>query len=63
MTRVGTTLRKTAERCEYFDYRGTDDNVLSIEIWDGEVEVTVGYQINPRSLNLLPGDGRRVYGV
>ena len=63
MTRVGTTLRKTAERCEYFDYRGTDDNVLSIEIWDGEVEVTVGYQINPRSLTLLPGDGRRVYGV
>ena len=63
MTRIGTTLRKTAERCEYFDYRGTDDNVLSIEIWDGEVEVTVGYQINPRSLTLLPGDGRRVYGV
>ncbi|MDJ0696442.1 DUF4178 domain-containing protein [Mastigocoleus sp. MO_188.B34] len=63
MTRVGTTLRKTAERCEYFDYRGSDDNVLSIEIWDGEVEVTVGYQINPRSLTLLPGDGRRVYGV
>ncbi len=63
MTRIGTTLRKTAERCEYFDYRGSDDNVLSIEIWDGEVEVTVGYQINPRSLTLLPGDGRRVYGV
>ena len=60
MTRVGTTLRKTAERCEYFDYRGTDNNVLSIEIWDGEVEVTVGYQINPRSLTLLPGEGRRV---
>ena len=30
MTRVGTTLRKTAERCEYFDYQGSDDNVLSI---------------------------------
>ena len=63
MTRVGTTLRKTAERCEYFDYKGNGDNVLSIEIWDGEVEVTIGYQINPRSLTLLPGDGKRVYGV
>lgn len=63
MSRVGTTLRKTAERCEYFDYEGSNDNVLSIEIWDGEVEVTVGYRINPRSLTLLPGDGRRVYGV
>ena len=63
MTRVGTTLRKNAERCEYFDYKGSNDNVLSIEIWDGEVEVTVGYQINPRSLTLLPGDGKRIYGA
>ncbi len=62
MNRVGTTLRRTAQRCEYFDYEGTDDKVLSIEIWDGEVEVTVGYRISPRSLTLLPGDGKRVYG-
>ncbi|MDJ0732689.1 MAG: DUF4178 domain-containing protein [Nostocaceae cyanobacterium] len=62
MNRVGTIKRRTAERCQYFDYEGSDDKVLSIEIWDGEVEVTVGDRISPRSLTLLPGDGKRVYG-
>ena len=63
MTRVGTVQRRTASRCEYFDYEGPGDKVLSIEIWDGEIEVTVGYRINPRSLTILPGDGNRVYGI
>lgn len=63
MTREGTIQRRTASRCEYFDYEGSDDKVLSIEIWDGETEVTVGHRINPRSLTILPGDGNRVYGL
>jgi hypothetical protein len=62
MTRIGTTLRRTGEHCRYFDYQGSNDQVLSIEDWDGEIEVTVGRRINPRMLMLLPGDGRRVYG-
>lgn len=62
MTRIGTTLRRTGEHCRYFDYQGSNDKVLSIEDWDGEIEVTVGQRINPRMLMLLPGDGRRVYG-
>ncbi|MEM7727070.1 MAG: DUF4178 domain-containing protein [Cyanobacteria bacterium P01_A01_bin.45] len=63
MSRQGTTLRRLAQRCQYFDYESTNQKVLSIEVWEGEVEVTVGHQINPRSLSLLPGDGGRVYGV
>jgi hypothetical protein len=62
MTRIGTTLRRTGEHCQYFDYRGSNDQVLSIEDWDGEIEVTVGQRINPRMLMLLPGNGSRVYG-
>ena len=63
MTREGTVQRRAASRCEYFDYEGSGDKVLSIEVWDGEVEVTVGNRINPRSLTILPGDGNRVYGI
>jgi hypothetical protein len=62
MTRIGTTLRRTGEHCQYFDYQGSNDQVLSIEDWDGEIEVTVGQRINPRMLMLLPGNGSRVYG-
>lgn len=64
MTREGTVLRRTAQTCKYFDYEGYNgDKVLSIEIWDGEIEVTVGYRINPRCLTILPGDGNQVYGI
>ncbi|MGF1676606.1 MAG: DUF4178 domain-containing protein [Rivularia sp. (in: cyanobacteria)] len=63
MTRVGTVQRRTAQTCKYFDYQASGDKVLSIEIWHGETEVTIGHRINPRSLTILPGDGNRVYGI
>jgi hypothetical protein len=62
MTRIGTTLRRTAERCRYFDYEGAENRVISLEDWNGDIEVTVGQRINPRMLTLLPGTGSRVYG-
>lgn len=61
MTRTGLTMRRTAEQCEYFDYETKDGKVLSVEVWDGDIEVTVGVKINPRSLTILPGDGKTVY--
>ncbi|MGV2830377.1 DUF4178 domain-containing protein [Myxosarcina sp. GI1(2024)] len=61
MTRAGTTLNRNASKCTYYDYRA-NDKVLSIEVWDGDVEVTTGEKISPRMLTLLPGDGQRVYG-
>lgn len=61
MMRTGLTMHRTAETCEYFDYQTQDNRVLSVEVWDGEIEVSVGSKINPRSLILLPGDGKTVY--
>lgn len=61
MSRIGSTLNRQAQRCRYFEYEGEGDRVLSIEDWNGELEVTVGRRIRPKSLTLLPGDGRRVY--
>lgn len=61
MTRVGTTLRRTAERCQYYDYEGTGNKVLSIEVWGSDTEVTVGESVNPHSLTILPGSGERIY--
>lgn len=61
MTRIGTTLNKQAQRCQYYDYSGDRDQLLSVENWNGDIEVSVGQQIRPSSLTLLPGDGRRVY--
>jgi Domain of unknown function (DUF4178) len=61
MTRTGLTMRRTAEKCQYFDYEGNDKKVLSIEIWDGDIEVSIGEKISPRSLTILPGDGKTVY--
>ncbi|BAZ10186.1 hypothetical protein NIES4071_20000 [Calothrix sp. NIES-4071] len=61
MTRTGLTMKRTAEKCQYFDYESADGQVLSIEVWDGDIEVSVGEKISPRSLTILPGDGRTVY--
>ncbi|MGK7945921.1 MAG: DUF4178 domain-containing protein, partial [Microcystaceae cyanobacterium] len=61
MTKEGTIMRRDTERCQYFDYQGSEGKVLSLEFWGGEIEVSIGEIINPGSLRLLPGDGTRVY--
>ncbi|OKH51494.1 hypothetical protein NIES2101_18155 [Calothrix sp. HK-06] len=61
MTRTGLTMKRKAEKCGYFDYESADGKILSIEIWDGDIEVSVGEKISPRSLTILPGDGKTVY--
>ncbi len=61
MRRTGTTLNRQAEACRFYDYEGPSGRVLSVEVWDGTVEVTAGRTIHPRSLSLLPGDGRSVH--
>lgn len=63
MSRRGKTRQRQAEQCRYFDYQGPGEQVLSIEDWGGETEVTVGKRISPLALVLLPGEGRTVYGV
>lgn len=49
--------------CQYFDYEGPAERVLSVENWNGEWEVTAGQKVSPRALNILPGDGESVYRV
>jgi hypothetical protein len=61
MTRIGTTMNKQAQICRYVDYSGPGEQTLSIENWNGELEVNVGRRIRPSALIILPGDGRRVY--
>lgn len=61
MRREGNLRRPEAETCRYFDYEGPDQKVLSIEDWGGNLEVTAGIIIAPRSLVILPGEGRSVY--
>ena len=61
MRREGNPCRPNIERCRYFDYEGPDKKVLSIEDWDGDIEVTAGNIIAPKALTILPGEGRSVY--
>ena len=61
MTRVGTTLNKQSQHCRYYDYDAPNNQVLAVETWNDDHEVSVGQRINPRALMLLPGDGKRVY--
>ncbi len=61
MNRVGNIRRFQFEQCRYYDYEGSGDKVISVEEWDGEIEVTVGKTIRPSELTLLPGSGRSVY--
>lgn len=61
MTRLTSTGQRTAEQCQYYDYEGSNDLVLSIEDWGGKREITAGRAISPRSLRIWPGDGQSVY--
>ena len=60
MRRIGNTLNRQEQICNYYDYEKNDLR-LSVEIWDGEMEVLIGQKINPRMLTFLPGDGQKVY--
>lgn len=61
MSREGNIVRRKTQKCQYYDYEADNGKVLSIEFWGETLEVTVGEKINPRALNLFPGDGTRVY--
>lgn len=53
----GRTRNKTGLSMEYASYESRDaDTMLSVEIWSGEVEVSIGQEINPATLDILPGD-------
>lgn len=49
------------ETCQYYDYAGPGEAVLSIEQWGGQTEVSVGESVPPYQLTFLPGDGKSVH--
>ena len=59
--REGNTQNKQKSICTYYDYEGENNQVLAIEIWGNEIEVMAGKKINPRSFDILPGDGKSIY--
>jgi hypothetical protein len=61
MRREGSVLNRNAEQCRYFDYESEDGKLLSVEEWNGEIEVTYGEEINPSEISIYPGEGRSVY--
>ncbi len=52
---------RSAETCQYHDYSGPGEAVMSVEVWNGSVEVSVGTSVRPYQLTLLSGDGESVY--
>jgi hypothetical protein len=61
MKREGATLNRQAEQCRYFDYEGEDGKVLSVEDWNGEIEVAYGQTIASGDISIFPGGGESVY--
>lgn len=62
MKREGATLNRQAEQCRYFDYEGDDGKVLSVEDWNGEIEVAYGQTISSGDISIFLGEGESVYG-
>ena len=52
---------RPAETCQYYDYNGPGDTVMSVEVWNGAVEISAGTKVRPYQLTFLPGDGESVY--
>jgi hypothetical protein len=49
------------ETCQYYDYTGPGNAILSIEQWASETEVSVGESIRAYQLTFLPGDGKSIH--
>jgi len=52
----GRTGRKSGLNMQYFEYEGSGDEMLSVEKWGGDIEVSMGREIRPIELEIYPGD-------
>ena len=62
--RVEMRRQRFLQRVEtglFYDYKGPEKQVLCVEVWGNEIEVSVGEQLIPYQLVLLPGQGQSVY--
>lgn len=53
---VGRTGRAVECPVEYFDYQSASGKLLSVEDWDGDIELSVGIELIESELNVFPGD-------
>jgi hypothetical protein len=53
---IGRTGKPVNTTVEYHDYTGMSDRELAIENWSGDVEVSIGHEVNPDAITVLPGD-------
>jgi hypothetical protein len=54
MRREGDVGRRVLPECRYYDYEGSGDNILSIEQWGENFEVSVGVAVSPHALEIYP---------
>lgn len=60
VSQTGKTGRRAGMSCDYFEYEGSGERSLSVERWGMETEVSIGQDVNPYSLEILPGGGNSV---
>lgn len=56
VTKHGKTGKKSAGTVKYFEYEAPGGKYLSVEQWGENFEVSVGEEIRPSNLEILPGD-------
>ncbi len=55
VTQTGTTGRRQGMHADFYEYEGSGERSISVEVWGSEVEVSIGEEINPYSLEIYPG--------
>lgn len=53
---VGRTGRAVDCPVEYYDYESASGKLLSVEDWDGDIEISIGIELTESELNVFPGD-------
>jgi hypothetical protein len=56
VTQQGRTGRRSGMSCDYFDYEGPQGEMFAIERWGNELEFSIGEEVEPYELDILPGD-------
>lgn len=52
----GKTGNKTGMEAIYYEYEGEGDTFISVERWGRSYEASIGKEIHPAELDVLPGD-------
>ena len=55
VTQEGETGKRQGLSVRYYDYESDGDEMLSVETWGSDTEVSFGYEIDPYGLDIFPG--------